>query len=123
MTKNSPEYVYEKTMSVTILATSCSTVTDIDQIRLISGVEVVDHRSLIQVRKLGHIISLVELGRIDLVDLIGIHFSLLLDMSAPRRNFQILEGSYVAIIALNKQSPSFQLLQHQSPHEGLLRVS
>lgn len=75
----------EETWSVTLLATSYSMVTDVDQIRLISGVEVVDHGSLIQVRKLGHIIGLVELGRVDLVDLVGIHFSLLLDMSAPRR--------------------------------------
>lgn len=36
-----------------------------------------DNRSLVQVRELRHIVRFVELGRIDLVDLVRINLSLL----------------------------------------------
>ena len=51
--------------------------THVNQICLISHVEIVDHRGLIQVRELCHIVCLVELGRIDFINGLGIDFSLL----------------------------------------------
>lgn len=52
--------------------------TCINEIRLISHVEVVNHRRLIQVRKLRHIIRLVKLRRIDLVNAFYVDLPLLL---------------------------------------------
>lgn len=49
----------------------------IDQIGLISHMQIVDHRGLVQVRQLGHIIRFVELRRVDLIDAFGIYFPLL----------------------------------------------
>lgn len=56
--------------------------TNIDQIRLISRVEIVYHGGLVQMCQLGHIVGFVELGRVDLVDLIGFNFALLPEVSA-----------------------------------------
>lgn len=51
--------------------------TYIDQICLISHVEIVDHRGLVQVSELRHIVCFVELGGIYFIDGLGIDLSLL----------------------------------------------
>jgi hypothetical protein len=51
--------------------------TDINQVRLVSGLQIVDHRGFVQMGQFRHIVGLVKLGRVDLVNLVGIHFSLL----------------------------------------------
>lgn len=55
--------------------------TDIDQVGLVSGMQVVNHRGFVQMGQLRHVVCLVELGRIDFVNLVGIHFPLLYIMS------------------------------------------
>ena len=39
--------------------------------------EVMDHRRLIQMCELSHVVGLVKFGWVDLVDLLAIHLSLL----------------------------------------------
>lgn len=51
--------------------------TYIDQICLVSHVEIMDHRGFVQVSELGHIVGLVELGRVHFVNGLGINLSLL----------------------------------------------
>lgn len=51
--------------------------TNIDQVGLVSGVQVVHHGCLIEMGQLGHIICLVKLSRIDFVHLVRIYFPLL----------------------------------------------
>jgi hypothetical protein len=43
--------------------------------------QVVNHRGFVQMGQLRHVVCLVELGRIDFVNLVGIHFPLLYIMS------------------------------------------
>ena len=51
--------------------------TYIDQICLISHMEIVDHRGLVQVSELCHIVCLIKLGRIHFIDSLRIDLSLL----------------------------------------------
>lgn len=56
--------------------------------------KVMDHRCLIQMCQFSHVICLVKFGRVDLVDLVGIHFSLLFEyVSCPQ--FRHLSASIV----------------------------
>lgn len=48
--------------------------TDIDEIRLVTGMQVMNNRSFIQMCKFRHIVCFIEFCRIDLVDLVGVHF-------------------------------------------------
>jgi hypothetical protein len=78
--------------------------TYIDQVRLVSHMEVVDDRGLVQMRELGHVVGLVELGRIDLVD--GVAVDLLLG----------------AIVALHQYASPGQVLEHPAADEGGRRI-
>lgn len=62
-------------------------------------------------REFGHIICLVEFGGVDLVDLVRLHFSLLLGVSATRWGNTLGDSSvtYLAVIALHQQSSVFHL--------------
>ena len=74
MTRNKPEYVCQTgSVEPYIIAH----VTYIDQICLISHVEVMDYRGFIQMSELCHIVCLVELGRVNFIDSLGINLSLL----------------------------------------------
>lgn len=79
VTRKSPEYVYQPIELVSrAQIESCLTMdTDINQVRLVSGLQIVDHRGFVQMGQFRHIVGLVKLGRVDLVNLVGIHFSLL----------------------------------------------
>jgi hypothetical protein len=74
--------------------------TYIYKVRLISHVEVVDDRGLVQMRELCHVVGLVELGWIDLVYRVGIH---------------LLLGS---IVALDQQPPLGQVLDDPAADKG-----
>lgn len=52
-------------------------ITHVDEVCLVTGMQIMDNGSLVQMGKLCHIVRLVELGRVDLVDLVCIHFPLL----------------------------------------------
>lgn len=45
-------------------------ITHVDQSRVVSVLDVVQHRGFIQARQLGHVLHLVELGRIHLLDVV-----------------------------------------------------
>jgi hypothetical protein len=79
VTRKSPEYVYQPLILVlgAQIESPLSKDTDIDQVGLVSGVQIVDHRGFVQMGQFRHIVCLVKLGRVDLVNLVGIHFSLL----------------------------------------------
>ena len=77
VTKKSPEYVYQSTELADIARISNAGGTNIDQIGLVSSVQVVHHRCLVQMRQFCHIICLVEFRRIDLIHLVGVDLSLL----------------------------------------------
>jgi hypothetical protein len=79
--------------------------TYIDQVRLVSHVEVVDDRGLVQMGEFSHVVGLVELGRIDLVH--GIRLDLLLG----------------AIVALHEDAALGQVFDDPAPHERRRRVS
>lgn len=51
--------------------------THIYEVCLVTGMQIMDNRSLVQVRKFCHVIRFVELGRIDLIDLVFIYLPLL----------------------------------------------
>lgn len=74
------------------------------EVRLVSHVEIMYDRGLIQVRELCHVVGLVELRRIDLVDGVRVNFLL------------------GAIVALHQQPPVWQILHHPSPHKGRGRI-
>ena len=76
----------------------------VDQISLVSHVQVVDDGGLVQVRQLGHVAGLVELGWVDFVDGVGVDLLLR------------------AILALHQQPPARALLDDPAPHEGALGV-
>lgn len=74
MTRNRPEYVCD-VLAFHLSSIVCAAY--VDQIRLVSHMQVVNHGRFIQVRKLRHIICLVELCRIDFVNALGVGLSLL----------------------------------------------
>lgn len=55
----------------------CDNDTHIDEICLVTSVQIMDDGSFVQVRKFCHIVGFVEFGRVDLVNLMRIHFPLL----------------------------------------------
>ena len=57
--------------------TTSAGITYVDQISLVPHVQVVDHRSLIQMGELGHVVCLIEFGRIDFVNALRVDLSLL----------------------------------------------
>lgn len=59
--------------------------THVNKICLIPCVQIMNHCWLIEVRELRHVIDLVELGRIDLVDIFRINLPLLLRAHYQRR--------------------------------------
>lgn len=75
------------------------------EISLISRMQVMDHRSLIEMRELGHVVRLVEFGRIDFIDAFRLHFS------------------FTAIFALDNQSTIVGLFNNPSLYKGQLRIS
>lgn len=54
------------------------------QIGLVARVEIMHHRRLVQMSQFGHIVCLIELGRIDFIDALVVDFALLLVVSALR---------------------------------------
>lgn len=63
--------------------------------------------------QLGHIICLVELGGIDLVDLVGVHFSLLLEMSVDHNiDSPRAKSPHLSILTLDKQPAAVQFFQY-----------
>lgn len=51
--------------------------TYIDEARVVSAVEVVEYASLVEERELGHILNLLELGRVHLLHIVLVHRRLL----------------------------------------------
>jgi hypothetical protein len=49
----------------------------VDEVGHVSRVEVMDDRSLVEVRQLGHVVGLVEFGGVHLVDRLGVDLPLL----------------------------------------------
>jgi hypothetical protein len=96
-------------------------ITHINEIGLVSGMQVVHNRCLVEMCQFRHIICFVELCRIDFIDLICIYLSLLI-YGQP-----VQEGSawnsYIALIALHQQAVPFQLLEYQPAYERLFGVS
>jgi hypothetical protein len=78
--------------------------TYIYQIRLVSHVQVVDDRGLVEVGEFCHVVGLVELGRIDLV--YGIRLHLLLG----------------AIVALHEDASLWQIFHYPAADEGSRRI-
>ena len=78
--------------------------------------EIMDHRGLVQMSELCHIVCLVELGGIYFIDGLGVDLSLLHDCQRPaiQKTFQI---SYALVVTLHKQTASVELLDHPSPHK------
>jgi len=74
--------------------------THVYQIGLVAHVQIVDDGRLIQMRELRHVVGLVKLGRIDLVDGIGLHLLL------------------CAIIALDQQRSSGPLFHYPAADKG-----
>ena len=70
------------------------------QVGLVSHVEVVDDRGLVQMGEFRHVVGLVELGRIDLVDGVGVDILL------------------CAIVALDEDASTRQVLDDPSADEG-----
>jgi len=52
-------------------------VTYIDESRAVSGTQVVQYRSLIQVSQVRHVLDFLKLGRVHLLDVIFLHHFLL----------------------------------------------
>ncbi|KAF2646480.1 hypothetical protein P280DRAFT_12060 [Massarina eburnea CBS 473.64] len=100
VTKNKPEYVWIVSRSFT----PGEGFAYVYQVGLVPHVQIVDDRRLVQMRELGHVVGLVELGRIDLVDRVGLDLVLL------------------AIVALDQQQAVGPRLDDPATHEGRLRV-
>lgn len=49
----------------------------INKVCLVTGVQIMNNRSLVQVRKFRHIVRFIELCRVNLVDLMRLDFPLL----------------------------------------------
>jgi hypothetical protein len=75
-TRNSPEYVYEGQRA------HGAGPTHIYEIRLVSRLQVVYDRRLVEVGQLGHVVGLVELCRIDFVGVVRVDLSLLVGISS-----------------------------------------
>ena len=71
--------------------------------------------------ELSHIVSFVELGRIDFINPLCIYVLLLPEVSAL---LLIICGweSYAPIIALNKQPSTVQFLDYPASHKGIFGV-
>ena len=91
--------------------------TYIDQICLVSHLEIMDHRGLIQMSEFCHIVCLVELGRIYFIDGLGIDLPLLSFCQQSKQIQLNFQPSYAAVIALHKQTASRKLLDYPSSHE------
>ena len=54
--------------------------THVDKFSLVSGLQVVEDRGLVEVSEVGHILTLLELGRVNLLDLFSLeHFLIMTD--------------------------------------------
>ena len=91
--------------------------TYINQIFLIPHMEIVDHRGLVQMSELRHIICLVEFGRVYFINGLGIDFSLLRSCQQSQQVQWSLQTSYTLVVTLYKQAASTKLLDYPSSHE------
>lgn len=75
--------------------------------------QVVHHGGFIQVCQLSHIIGLVELCRVDFVNLIRVDLPLLLSVVRKlSTTLKIVFDSYLAIVALYHEPSIFAFFQH-----------
>lgn len=79
--------------------------------------EVMDHRGFIQVSELGHIVCLVELGRIYFVDGLGIDLSLLSCRQQSQPVQLDFQPSYAPVVTLHKQTAFMKLFDYPSSYE------
>lgn len=77
----------------------------IDKIRLVTHVEVMDDRGLVKMCEFCHIVGLIEFGRIDLINGVGI---------------DVLLG---AIVTLNQDPSPRQILYNPSPYKRRCWIS
>ncbi|KAI0871101.1 hypothetical protein GGS24DRAFT_492490 [Hypoxylon argillaceum] len=84
----------------------------IDEVCLVSHVQVVDDGCLVEMCQLGHVVCFVELGRVDFIHAFAIDLTLL-----ERRAW-----TYAAIVALDEKPAPFQLLDDPALDEGGLRI-
>lgn len=94
--------------------------TYIDQICLITHVQVMYNRRFIQMCEFGHVVRFVEFCWVDLVGLVLVYITLLEVLALMFTKFG--GSTYTAIVALHKQAVLWQLLHYPSSNKGFLRI-
>lgn len=91
--------------------------TYIDQVGLVSHMDIMDHRGFVQVSELCHIVCLVELGRVYFINGLRIDLSLLNYCQQCQQVPLQIRLSYAPVVTLHKQTAITELLDYPSPHE------